>query len=77
MEELKIESEDVFVYVKMWVTIHSIYLNGEFMGKSSDAVGKIEELNIDLNNVVVNDEHTKDVLGDVYRSAFIVSRYAS
>tara|TARA_R100001443_G_scaffold53197_1_gene64883 strand:- start:339 stop:524 length:186 start_codon:yes stop_codon:yes gene_type:complete len=61
----------------MWVTIHSIYLDGEFIGKSSDAVGKLKELEIDLTQARLNDDHTRHVLKDVYRSEFITSRYSS
>tara|TARA_A100000171_G_C2129881_1_gene146002 strand:- start:1001 stop:1234 length:234 start_codon:yes stop_codon:yes gene_type:complete len=77
MKTLEITSEDIFTCIGTWVTIHSIYLDGEFIGKSSDAVGKLKELDIDLSKVSITDEHTKNILKDVYRSEFIISRYAS
>ena len=77
MKTLKIESNDVYTAIKMWVTIHSIYINDEFIGKSSCIKSKIDESGIDLAQVNVNDEHTKSVISDTYRSEFIVSRYAS
>jgi len=77
MKILSIQSEDILTCISMWVTIHSIYLDGEFIGKSSDAVDKLKELEIDLTQVALNDDHTKDVLKDVYRSEFITSRYSS
>ena len=74
---LIIESEDIYnKWMKLWVTIHSLYLDGEFMDKSSNAMGMIEELDMDLSKVTIDDEHTIDVLKDVYKSEWMIQRYA-
>ena len=74
---LLIESEDIYnKWMKVWVTIHSLYLDGEFIHKSSNAIDMIEELGIDLSDVIVDDGHTQDVLKNVYTSEWIVQRYA-
>tara|TARA_R110002074_G_scaffold240506_3_gene412230 strand:+ start:932 stop:1180 length:249 start_codon:yes stop_codon:yes gene_type:complete len=73
---IKIESEDMLNYFKEWFTLHEIYLDGEFVGQAGDAVGEIERLGIDLSQVTINDDHTRDVLKDVYKSKWITERYS-
>ena len=74
---LLIESEDIYnKWMKVWVTIHSLYLDDEFIDKSSNAIDMIEESGIDLSDVIVDDGHTQDVLNDVYRGEWMIQRYA-
>ena len=73
---IKIESNEVYNSgVGMWFVLHSLYVGGEFVGKSSDIVDLISESGVDLNGCVISDEHTKEVLCDEYESDFIIQRY--
>ena len=75
MNTLKIESEDIYnKWVQYWVTIHSVYINDEFIGKSSNARDILDDNEIDINNLKVDDEHTESVLEGTYKSEWIQER---
>ncbi len=85
MNTLKIESEDIYnKWVQYWVTIHSVYINDEFIGKSSNARDVLDDFEltneiineneIDINNLKVDDDHTKSVLDGTYKSEWIQER---
>ena len=75
MKTLKIESEDMLNYFKEWFTLHKIYLNGKRVEQGEDVEGAIRRADIDLSQVTINDDHTKDVLNGVYTSEWIAKRY--
>tara|TARA_R100000541_G_scaffold58887_3_gene70972 strand:- start:111 stop:353 length:243 start_codon:yes stop_codon:yes gene_type:complete len=75
MNTLKIESEDIYnKWVQYWVTIHSVYINDEFIGKSSNARDVLDDNEVDIKNLKVDDDHTKSVLDGTYKSEWIQER---
>jgi len=77
MNTIEIESEDIYnKWVQYWVTIHSVYINDEFIGKSSNARDVLNDNEIDINNLKVDDDddHTKSVLDGTYKSEWIQER---
>lgn len=77
MDTLKIESEDIYnKWVQYWMTIHSVYINDEFIGKSTSTRDVLDDNEVDINNLKVDDDddHTKSVLDGAYKSEWIQER---
>lgn len=77
MNTLYIESEDIYgKWVQYWVTIHSVYINDDLIGKSSNARDILDAWELDINNLKVDDDdnHTKSVLDGTYKSEWIQER---
>jgi len=77
MNTLKIESEDIYgKWVGYWITIHSVYINDDFIGKGNNARDVLDDNEVDINNLKVDDDddHTKSVLDGTYKSEWIQER---
>jgi hypothetical protein len=75
MNTLKIQSEDIYnIWVRQWMTIHTIIINDEFIGKSNNARDVLDDNEVDINNLKVDDDHTKSVLDGTYKSEWIQER---
>ena len=75
MNTIEIESEDIYnKWVQYWMTIHSVYINDEFIGKSTNVRDVLDDTDIDINNLKVDDNHTKSVLDGTYKSEWIQER---
>ena len=56
------------------MTIHSVYINDEFIGKSTSVLDVLDDNEVDINNLKVDDEHTESVLDGTYKSEWIQER---